>query len=447
MTDLRAPAVLAVAALIGCADPAEFAMVSIGLEREIPPSVSTLSVFVVDLTRSAIVTSATITPEQGGFLLGVRAEIPLDFVITAWTDAPGPEGLALMPAYAGGARRTIPLGRERERVSVTVRPAGVLTVVVDDPPGSDRQTPVAVALRSDRADERAPSFDAPEPPAGIRRTLVLPTGRYQATASLAAGDDDGPAWAIEGGEGLHVAAEQESVAHLRLVPARTSTSVDDPRSLRLDVGTSTAIAVGGTFDLRVAGLDGAERAVTDPEATVRWRIEASPPGAVSGPRGLDRGEAIGLPVTVPGFSAVTRGTLRVVVEAALPDDRTLRETAIRNLLGAGEAPGAPERLRLVVDAPERLRTGTTLGVEVLDGSGLLARAPGVISLADSDPWLLFEQGPSAALGAGSPGYVSRRVVRSSGPRDLPVILRATFTSTAPPLTLTATQALPVLVLP
>ena len=49
---------LAIVGLIGCVEPTAFVTVSIGLDHEIPASVSTISVFVVDLTRDTIVTAS-----------------------------------------------------------------------------------------------------------------------------------------------------------------------------------------------------------------------------------------------------------------------------------------------------------------------------------------------------------------------------------------------------
>jgi hypothetical protein len=69
--------------------------------------------------------------------------------------------------------------------------------------------------------------------------------------------------------------------------------------------------------------------------------------------------------------------------------------------------------------------GTHFSVEVLDAAGLYAqRETGSLDLSTSDPWLVFPDGPGIELRESDRGHLVRRIARSSGPRGLPVQLRA-----------------------
>ena len=73
-----------------------------------------------------------------------------------------------------------------------------------------------------------------------------------------------------------------------------------------------------------------------------------------------------------------------------------------------------------------------------------SEATGMLDLSASDPWAFFPKGSLTALPPADRGFVRRDISRPSGPRGLPVIVRATLTSTAPALALTASVALPLL---
>jgi hypothetical protein len=96
--------------------------------------------------------------------------------------------------------------------------------------------------------------------------------------------------------------------------------------------------------------------------------------------------------------------------------------------------------------PTQLNTGTALIAELVDPNGLFAQDfDGRIDLSASDPWAFFPDGATAAIRPSLRGRFERPLIRASGPRELPVAVRATVSSTATG-TLTATISLPVLAL-
>jgi hypothetical protein len=108
--------------------------------------------------------------------------------------------------------------------------------------------------------------------------------------------------------------------------------------------------------------------------------------------------------------------------------------------------GPPVRLDLeLLGGPDDLIRGARVAAELIDQRGLFAEeADGTMDFGDSDPWLFFPGGPGAEVTPADRGHLIREVARPSGPRGLFVVLRAVFTSTAIPGTLTASVTLPVL---
>ncbi len=458
MSEHRALAALAALAAVtgsaGCGPgpDAPWSSVVLGLSAA-PERVDSLGVSVLDPAREQVVASATVPADRAEILLGVPAERPLEFRVVAWTRDPGPAPLERMPAFVGLVLRSIPLGRERERVGVTAVPAGVLTVLATRPTDGPDDA-LAATVVPERAGVRPTRLLVPEAAAELRRSLVVPAGRHR----LGLDRRSAERWLEPLADGLHVAAEAESVARLQLLPRPPEPEPGDAVALGLDAegldgpppgdpgSPSVArLRLGAALDLVLTGRADDGSAVEVETAELSWRVLAHPEAALAGP-GLGRsGTARGLPVRLGPFVAAAEGRARLELVARLPDGRRLESSLRLVLLAPGATPGPPVALALEVEDPERLERGTGLELALIDAAGRYARAPAArVDLSASDPWASLPDGPEALWPPGAGGVLLRRLARPSGPRELPVVLRATVTSTEAGLTWTATAALPVL---
>jgi hypothetical protein len=432
---------LALVSCVACRPSGEVATVVLGL-GVVPEGVETIAFHVVDPERSLVVASATITPPALDVVLGVPAEIPLEFRAVARAGDAGPAALGgAMPAYFGAIARTIPLADEQTTVAFTLHPAGVLTMRAFLPLGSGYDEVLTVRLTPEEPDELPRLFTlAPLDPDAPRDThsVVLRRGRWSAALVKDDPEDDGPV--LRTGRGLWVARETESIASLLVVPEPRTIAATAPARLELEllaVDASPA-AQGGVVETPVEGAlallltaaardgNGDEAAPLVPEA-VAIETVAEPGTILVAPPRLSEG-ALSVPGTVATLSVAGSGRLRLRVAATLVDGRTIDGVLAVNVLAAGDAPSTPERVSLTIDDPDALREGARLSLELVDGRGLYASAGGTFDLSASDPWISFPGGTTVAIEPDARGVVSVPIVRASGPRGGDVVLRATFTS-------------------
>ena len=445
---------LLMVAASGCA-PEPVATVTVGLLGA-PESVATVSVFVRDLERGLIVTSATVAPSRSSILLGVPAEVPLEFTVVARTDRPGPAGLGTMPGYVGSTVRTIPLGRDRQTVAITAHRAGLLTLSARRTTAGGAAGTLRVALESEHAGAKGVELEVPVDSRTWRRTLVVRTGRHTARLLTA---EPAPRWQLVGGSGMHVAAELESVAPLVFAPTVAPILPAAPAALQIELTDEAGqpfeppdeIATTGAaptpIELRFNALDGAGQVLPRLVAPVRWSVTSTPADLFGGGAGQRSGQLASVPSTIAFLTASGTGRALVRADAVLDDGRTLSARARLNVVQDGSGPGPPTRLRLALDPPESVLVGTELSVELIDLRGMFASGfAGTVELGDSDPWVVLPAGPSAEHGAEDRGYLLRRVSRPSAPRGGSVAIHATVTSTALQSTLMSTLTLPPLAL-
>jgi hypothetical protein len=419
---------------VACSEPLPIATVELGL---VPEDVTSIVVWVSDVERSEVVASATVAPPITTVDLGVPAEQELEFSVLARTAQPGPPRLGgLMPGWVGRALKRIPLGREQVFLPITAHPAGALTIVP--------------RIELDRARIRLDS-DLGDPPLelelvpDVERVLALRAGRYR----LSAADDDVE---IVAGDGLFVARRIESIGVVEIVPKsdplppeavrRIEVALTDASGdpLELPIVTSTA----ATFRVRIEG-----RSATDmpAESDAEVEIEIDTTAALGQAR---RFTLDALPAITPPLEIRGMGRLSISASAILRDDddraRTLHDELRANVISTGVEAGPPVRLELTLRGSEEdLVRGARVSAELIDRRGLYsAGAQGTLDFSESDPWLFFPRGPSAEVTPDDGGHLIREVARPSGPRGLFVVLRASFTSTAVPGTLTASVTLPVL---
>ena len=246
------------------------------------------------------------------------------------------------------------------------------------------------------------------------------------------------------------------MAALRFERAPVGTSSSAPRTLGLRLqeaaglplpsGDLVATASGAATLLSVAidALDASDRSVPLPGVPVLLAITATPSGVLR--LALD-GRATGLPGLVSGLEARGTGRARLRAVAALPDRTMLVGELLVDLIATTPpppvVPGPPVKLLLRVADPAALGTGTDLLIELVDRNDLHARGfSGTIDLSAGDPWIYLPEGPSARLTPLDRGYLHRRVARPSGPRDLPVVIRVTASSST--ASLNAALTLPIL---
>jgi len=440
----RGPACIVLLACAACADP--IASVSVGLTT-VPDGVSSISVFVRDLDRGDIVASSTVGPNHGQVLLGVPAERPVEFVVVARTDRPAPAELGTMPAYVGRTVRTIPLGRERRTVGIVAHRAGLLTLSSRAEESAGRRR---VVVESEHVGTRPIEVEVPTGNPTWRRTLVVRTGRH--TAKLLESEQ----WRVASGEGLHVAADTESIAPLVFervpeeppaeAPSALTIQLTDQAGQPFDPPALVPTVVGGTpIELRLGAVDGDAESIPRLQAALTWSVTSTPGGLVRDGAGGVSGALSSLPATVAFLSAHDVGRAVVRVEAELDDGRLLTLLHRFSVSPGAEPPGPPGSLVLELEPERDLLTGTALVVQLIDRRNRFAAGfDAELDLERSDPWVFVPDGPVFEHGAEDPGWVVRRVSRGSAPLGGELSIRATVTSTALQATLTSTLALPSL---
>lgn len=432
-------AALASSALACSASPFATAVVGLGA---VPDGVESVVISVIDPEDNEVVASATVTPPLAAVELGVPAERPLVFRAIARTNRPGPRLVGgFMPSYVARAERTIPLGAEQASVDLLARPAGVLTVVVRSEDGD------AELFIEDEAEARRPVRVHLDGQRYAERAVVLPVGRYDAYAE----DFD-----VDGGQGLFVVREQESVAVLDVV--REEDREGAPVAVRirrfedgapcddcLDVVTATGTETSVSLHLEALGEDLAPLELED--AVIEIVVEATPPTLVvrrPDPRGIDA-----LPAVVDGLAVQGRGRLRI--RAVVTTERGVAAGTFASNVGyPDDVAKDPVRLEAsVADVSlEALARGTELEIALLDATDRYARSiPGRVDLSRSSPYLFVPDGRAFELVSDERGRLVRRIARPSAPRGVRVAGVVTVTSTVVPGTWTATVTFPLLELP
>ena len=439
-----AMALLLVAAC-GPGQATPWATVELGL-GPVPAQVASLAGSVTD-PRGQVVASATVAAPHTRVALGVPAEIPLEVLVVARTNRPSPEAGGTMPAYVGRTQREVPLGREPLVIALELVPAGLLTF---QPSFGAEALADGVELRFSTAGRttrpasvRFRRGDLPAAPV----SLVLPAGPIH--AEVVASRSEAPP-ELSGARGLYVAREQESLANLRLAVPREP-SPGAPVALRLGLsrdgvllGALDPVEISGRpveLELSIEALDDAGQVVAAPDLVVRLGQRTEPPGVLGLPLPA---QVARLPARV-GLLPMQAGRLELTARAAAPDGTPLSAARMLNVLGPGDRPGEVARLHLAVQDERRLPEGTGLVLALLDRRGFLTGGPaGRLELGSSDPWAFFPEGASIPVRPGAGPALVVPLVRSSGPRGLEVVVRATLTSTVGHLgTWTSTLTLPV----
>ncbi|MCC7382297.1 MAG: hypothetical protein IT384_10730 [Deltaproteobacteria bacterium] len=418
--------------------------VELGL-ADVPEKVASISVFVA--REGAVITSATVSPEQTEIAMGVPAEVPLDFGVVARSDSPGPVLLGRMPAYAGSVARAVPLRSEPVRIVVTVYPAGALTVLVPAPI-EERDEPVRVRLTSEGSAGLPVELLVPES-AALEGAYALPSGIYRPRVI----GEDVP-YVLDAEGAITVLPDQETVYPLTLSPAREPVAEDAPVRVAavlsapgsaLEAPDRLRVPAGGAspLSLQVAGADARGAARADPAAEVAWSITPGGTAEAVDGGGLAEGVARGLPAEIGPLTARGTGRATVMMAVTLSDGRELRTSVRFNILSGSAEPAEPSRVGLVLESADSLRSGTELAIEVLDAAGLLVQSfAGQADFSASDRWIDLAGGPTAVILAADRGVLRRSIALPSGPRGVQATLRLTVTATPAGLTLTATRALP-----
>ncbi len=439
---IGARGVAGVAALLSACELGGPALETASLElalSDVPPEVA--SVTVVVRRGDEVVASATVAPQQRAIPLGVPAEVPLDITVLARTDRAGPAGIGRMPAYAGRLVRSVPLAADITRVAITLRPAGVLTVVVPPAPDVPR-TPVVFEPLD--GDQRGPRIRLRE--AGFTQSYVVRAGHYRARFDLDP-TDDGPPFALDATGAVFVAREQETL----FVLAAPETPELEPESVAsVAVGTSAdELVVDAPMAVTVTATAVDGTAAVDPAASARWRALSAPDaGAMTTAEGAAEGLLGGLPAALV-LRARAPGRVWLTADVALGDGRALSASRVVEVHAAPGAPAGPAAavVARVADGAAR-RTGTQLLLELVDARGAYARtSTATLDLSRSDPWVDLGGPPVLRISPRDRGRVVRRISVPSGQRGRSVAIRITATSTTTGLVSTATVTLPPLELP
>jgi hypothetical protein len=441
---------LMAAFLLGaCSDTSRFTTVSLSLDS-IPDDVSSISIFVQDLDSATQVASTTVSAPQTSVLLGVPAEVPLLFTAVAYTQDPGPPPLKNMPAFVARNFRSVPLDRERIHIPLRAHRAGVLTTRIVAPDGeSSFPEDHSLVLTAEQSSIPLPLLDLASESDAFVAFFVLPAGRYRARLVSKEGEDN--SLRFENGEGLFVANRIETISTLKIIAKEDPILLTPPPKLKIELrdvqGATVAdgfrLAVATTYQLRIV-MDSASASTVN-LLTAGWAISSYPLATLVGPSNETAGRFTDL--SAPTLNLTTlqsgRAELNCVFEFSDGQTLNLRENFV--VLDSGQAQGLPSVLRLSFVDKDALSTGTELRIELLDAQGLYARpTTGNISLGESDDWAFFQEGPSLDLLDFHQGLIFRKMARPSGPRGLPVVLRATLTSTNLPMSITSTLALPLL---
>jgi len=423
---LTAAVLLALApwALAACSSE-PFSTVEIGLST-VPPSVT--SVTVVVRRGEELVVSATVPPSRASISLGVPAEIPLEFTVLARTNRPGPAGIGRMPAYVGRVLRSIPLAADATRVAVTLRPAGVLTVIAPPAPEGAGTT---VHVVSDEAEAAGVVLRARED--GFVGSYVVRAGTFRARS-----DDE--RFVVDAPGRIFVARESESVFVLSL-----REFADEPVTLDLDIPELLEALAEEELTITATGADH-ERYV-DPDAEVAWRIDTAPvAGGLVTPDGDAAGTLMGLPADPIALVAVQATRAWVHVKALLGSGVEITASRVVEVQGARSGPPVAVVAR-VTDIDAR-RTGTQLLIELVDANGAYALGSTVtLDLSASDPWIDLGGAPIASIKARDRGRTLREISAPSGPRQQPLTLVVSASSTVTGFTATTTVTLQPLDLP
>lgn len=387
--------------LVACGP--DLGQVSIALR--IPDRVDRMTLAVVDPDLKVVASATVSGATEQRVLLGVPAELPLEFRAVGWLDAPAPLPLKALPAYAARSLQEVPLGDQIQTVFLVARPAGILQVVVN----RSRTDDETLWLESD---DGLPAW-----PLRLRSQVVSATVAYPLRVGYYRIRSDSRS--LAGGQALYVGREQLTVAPVRVLARRYPVE----RTLQVSVVGADPLELKGSAELLVEARG--EGDLSRPNARITAIVEPADALGLLPPRQ-------GLPAR---WSLRPKGTGHVrvrirVQEAELIEDRWLN-------LNLGPSGAAAARLQAALADPGRLAEGTELNVAPLDAEGRLVRGPWRLSL-DAPPWVRVIARSTHSGAAVVP------VIRGGAVEGQEMAIGATLTSTRTGQTLTASVSLPAL---
>ncbi len=407
--------------LSACGSP-EFSRVTLSL-GEAPERIESLSVFVVDVRSQEVVAGATVSPSKVAIELGVPSERPLVFHGVARTNEPGPAALSgRLPAFAARSERTIPLGRMQSEVELQLRPAGAVEILVKSPSFSRR--PILVRADGERAEL---PFLMETLTNGDRRYFgALEEGRWAVSAP------GGEAEPLGSGT-FYVEAESDNVACVHL----DKPAPESPVSYRFKTSVGATVVTSSLtttkVDIDVQAFDSDEEELQLSDAVLTWSAVSSMGVELVPNRTVDKSS---IPQTL-SFAVSGTGWFCYSARSQHPELPSTHHVGCLDV-GPDLQRGSATRLQLVLPDAENAALGGQLVPLLLDNAGRLAEVPlgTKIRFDDSDPQA--DLAVDAALL--EDGFTIPMTVASSR-RTLPVIVRASASSTELQQTWTSTLSL------
>ena len=430
---------------VACMTEPVLTTVSFGLDS-VPEEVASISIFVRDIEKEEIVASSTVSGGQTTALLGVPAERALEFTAVAYTQSPGPASLLNMPVFVARNQSVIPLDRDRIKVPLNAVRAGVLTLRLTPPEDRNRlPDDLRLRLESEQGASNLLPLEIPENVEVYNKTLILPVGRYR--AQLEEPSRDEARWKLRNREGIHIAAEFETITELK-IDARVPDAAPPLPQLELQLRDSSGSTLADSFRLgpdleySIEPVFLSNSLAVQQIRSARWKIRAEPPGTMLGPQSetsADFADSSDLELIL--FTQ-GQGRAEINYEVKLADGRWVRASQNYIVVPEGVENSAATDLQLSIVSPSEIADGSELRIEILDKDGLYAQTlSGNIDLIESDDWLYLIEGPSLDLNTVQRSVSFRQISRLSGPRGIESTVRATLTSTNIPNTITSTLSI------
>lgn len=426
ITDGLAASLLLACVLSACG--ADVATVELALDSDPPESVETISVFVTDLEAGFIVASATVSRERTRFPMGVPAERLLEFTLIGRRLDPPLSLLGPMPSYVGRLRRRIPLGSERELVSLVARPGGAVTVFVPPPAPGDVDARPRLEVQGS-GDRPTRVYDLARQFRGWRRTLALESGPSQ--VRLVA-DRRGRQWSssalvqLRRDEDTLVQLDLPiETSELEVVPSTFKLSLLDPTT---DESLEDELVLGAEWPKLLLTAEGLEGQPVEDLPDLRLHLRRYPSGGE--PIDLELGViSAGEPFSFDEVEPLSEPE-RWWIWGELASEPPLRVDLFLNFRAPEEAPGVPATLFVDLQDEHRLARGTSVIVSALDESGLWARNfTAEFDLSDSDSDIVLGE-VKGLIGSNHRGIRRVQIQRSSAPITGETVLRGTVTSTS-----------------
>lgn len=429
-------------ALFGC-EPGGVATVELALSSSPPEGIETITVFVKDLERGFIVTSATVSRERTRFPLGVPAETPLEFSLIARRADPPPSSIGPMPAYVGRVRRRIPLGSERESVVIVAHPGGAVRVAVPPPLREDVDSRPRLEVQG-LGDRPTRVYDLVRRSGGWRGAFALESG---VTTLRLLADQGGRRYTSSARVPLR--RDEETLVRLEL-PLETRPLPLTPRVLELRLFTpELETPLGDELDLALPPLNLALYAEDEeglpltesdlPDFRVKLRRFAPDAEPVE----LDLG-SIELDTSTPVELEAPVGPERWWLSAELATEPPLRVDRFINVRPQEEEVGAPVSAFVTFEEEARLARGTWMLLSMVDERGAWVRSwTSDFDFSGSDQDVVLGE-VSGRVRPADRGVRLLRIQRSSASITGETTLRGTLSSTIAGTPTALELALPVL---